>query len=104
VQTGGFSTVGKEAFSTAEEAADAALASDARIIVLCSSDETYPELAPAFAQRIKQRDPQRMVVLAGHPGDHAEAFKQAGFDEFIHIRSNVRETLASFQQKTGVAS
>jgi methylmalonyl-CoA mutase len=101
---GGFEIDGRKRFATAEEAADAALASGAAIAVLCSTDETYPELAPAFARRIKAARPALVVVLAGLPAEREAEFRAAGFDEFIHLRSNVRATLAQLQRLAGVLS
>jgi methylmalonyl-CoA mutase len=101
---GGFEIDGKKSFSTAEEAADAAVASGAAVAVLCSTDETYPELAPVFARRIKTAKPSLSVILAGHPGEREAEFRAAGFDDFIHIRSNVRTTLSQLQRLAGVLS
>lgn len=101
---GGFELDGKESFATAEEAADAAVASGAVAAVLCSSDETYPELAPVFAMRIKAARPSLAVILAGHPGEREAEYRAAGFDDFIHIRSNVRTTLFELQRLAGVLS
>jgi methylmalonyl-CoA mutase len=101
---GGFEMDGKKTFATAEEAADAAVASGAAIAVLCSTDETYPELAPAFVRRIKSAKPGLLVLLAGHPAEREAEFRAAGFDEFIHIRSNLRSTLAQLQRQAGLLS
>jgi len=101
---GGFEIDGKKSFATAEEAADAAVASGAVVAVLCSTDETYPELAPVFARRIKSAKPALSVILAGHPGEREAEFRAAGFDDFIHVRSNVRTTLAQMQRLAGVLS
>jgi len=98
----GFEVDRKRSFATAEEAAVAAAGSGAAIAVLCSTDETYPELAPAFARRLKAARPSVLVVLAGHPGVREQEFLAAGFDEFIHLRANVRTTLARLQRLAGI--
>lgn len=100
---GGFEMTGKEAFETGEAAAKAAAASGAPIVVLCSTDETYPELVPAFGKTLKAAKPEVALVLAGLPADAAvtTAFREAGVDEFIHVRANVREVLAKFLKKIG---
>jgi methylmalonyl-CoA mutase len=99
---GGFEVDGLKSFNTAEEAADAAIASGAAVAVLCSTDETYPELAPVFARRIKAAKPTLAVVLAGHPAEREPEYRAAGFDEFIHLRSNARTTLSELQRVAGV--
>lgn len=101
---GGFEPIAKQSFDTPEAAAAAAVASKAGVVVLCSTDDTYPALVPAFAQAVKAAAPKTIVVLAGLPADAAvvTAFRAAGIDEFIHIRANVYELLAKFQKQIGV--
>ncbi len=102
LQVGGFAVLGNNGFATVEEAAQAALASGAPIVVICSTDETYPELVPPLTQAIKAAKPETLVILAGYPTEHVEAFKAAGVDEFIHLRANLYDTLAWLQQKLGI--
>ena len=101
--TGGFEALAKQSFETAAAAATAAVASGASVVVLCSTDETYPELVPAFAQAVKAAKPAITVVLAGLPADAAvvTAFRTAGVDEFIHVRANVPQVLANLLKKIG---
>jgi methylmalonyl-CoA mutase len=105
--TGFFAVAGCEVitpsgFATAEDAANAACESGAEIAVLCSTDETYPVLVAPFCAAVKKLRSDMTVVLAGYPQDHIEAFRAAGVDEFIHIRSNVLETLRTLLGKKGV--
>ncbi len=92
---GGFEAIAKRNFESAEDAAQAALASGAPVAVLCSTDDTYPELAPTFARTIKTAKPGLRVVLAGLPGDPSlsDGYKAAGVDDFIHVRADVTATL-----------
>jgi methylmalonyl-CoA mutase len=101
---GGFETLGRETFETADAAAKAAVASGASVAVLCSTDETYPALVPVFAREVKSARPDLIVVLAGLPADPAvvEQYRTAGIDEFIHVRTNVRDVLARLLQRIGV--
>lgn len=101
---GAFEAIGNNGFETIEEAADAALASGARAVVICSTDATYPDLVPPLTKRIKTADPGIMVILAGYPKEHVETFKEAGIDEFLHIRSNALELLGKLQKHLGVIS
>lgn len=103
---GGFEAQGKQSFETADAAATAAIAAGARIVVLCSTDETYPALVPAFAQAVKTAKPDVTVVLAGLPTDPTvvAAYRSAGVDEFIHVRANVTELLAKFLKQIGASA
>jgi methylmalonyl-CoA mutase len=100
---GGFEAMGREAFATAEAAAQAAVGSEASIAVLCSTDETYPALVPVFAREVKAARPGLLVVLAGLPADPAvvEQYRAAGIDEFIHLRASVPDVLANILQQIG---
>jgi methylmalonyl-CoA mutase len=101
-RAGGFDILDNRGFPDVEKAAEAALASGAGVVVICSTDETYPDLVPPLAKAIKSVKPATHIVLAGWPKEHIEAFKQAGVDEFIHIRANCHEVLANALRKTGV--
>lgn len=100
---GGFELLAKQTFATADEAAQAAAASGAEVAVLCSTDETYPELVPAFAAALKAAKPSVSLVLAGLPADKAvqDAFAAAGIETFIHLRASVEDTLANLLKKIG---
>ncbi|MDQ5910258.1 MAG: methylmalonyl-CoA mutase [Pseudomonadota bacterium] len=100
---GGFETIYPAGFTSTDEAADAALKSGASIVVICSTDATYPELVPPLAQQLKQANAGLTVLLAGYPTDHIDAFKAAGVDDFIHINANCQALLTTLQKKMGIA-
>lgn len=100
---GGFETIYPAGFNTPDEAAAAALQSGAAVVVICSTDATYPEIVPALAQQLKQGKSDLTVLLAGYPADHIDAFKAAGVDDFIHMNANCQALLTTLQKKMGVA-
>jgi len=81
---------------------EAAVVSGASIFVICSTDETYPELVPPLAGAIKAAQPKAIVIVAGYPKDHIEAFKAAGVDDFIHVRANCHDMLLGLAAKLGI--
>ena len=83
----------------------AAVGSGAKVVVLCSTDDTYPALVPAFAGSVKAANSELVVVLAGLPAEPATiaAYRAAGVDEFIHVRANVCELLAKFLKQIGAS-
>jgi methylmalonyl-CoA mutase len=89
-------------YATVEEAVDAALASGARAVVLCSPDETYPALVQPFCALMKQRMPDAAIILAGYPQEHIDAFRSAGVHEFLHIRADVVATMQRIMVRMGV--
>ena len=54
----------------------------ADIVVICSSDEEYPQFAPDICTRLKRQ--AFVVVVAGNPPSVAE-LKSIGVDFFIHM-------------------
>jgi methylmalonyl-CoA mutase len=99
---GGFEAVYPLGFDSTDEAAEVALASGAKAVVICSTDATYPELVPPLAQKLKQANPGLTVLLAGYPIDQLDAFKAAGVDDFIHVNANCQALLSTLQQKMGI--
>ena len=82
-----------------EEALDQAAASKAAIVVLCSTDDTYPEIVPAFVPALKAKMPGVKVILAGYPTDQIEAHKASGVDDFIHIKVDCLAFLTNLQKE-----
>ena len=93
---GGFNTIDNFGFPKVEAGIAAAQKSHAEIVVICSSDEEYPEIAPAIYKALNQ---QATVVIAGYPKDSIEELQQLGIQHFIHVKSNVLEELKVFQRK-----
>ena len=89
-------------YATPEEAVDAAVASGAPAVVLCSTDETYPAIVPDFCALMKARSPSTMILLAGYPQEHIESYTEAGIEEFIHVRADVIAVLHHMLERMGV--
>ncbi len=91
----GYEIIDNLGFETVEEGVDAALAKEADVIVLCSSDDEYAELAP---KAFKYLDGRAEFVVAGAPAC-TEDLKTAGINDFVHVRCNVLETLRDFNNR-----
>ena len=103
LQVGAFEVLGNDGFKTVEEAADAARASGADAVVICSTDATYPEIVPALVPKLHEVLPKARVFLAGAaPKDLLETYKEAGIDEYISVRANCYEILESLQKQKGM--
>jgi methylmalonyl-CoA mutase len=81
--------------------ADRIAASEADLIVLCSSDAEYLALAIEVTTKLKALGRKTPVIVAGYP-DSAEQLKAAGVADFVHRRSNPMEVLAKWQQLLGI--
>ena len=91
----GYEIIDNLGFNTVQEGIDAAVAQNADVVVLCSSDDEYATLAP---EAFKVLDGRAEFVVAGAPAC-TEELQAQGITNFIHVRSNVLETLQAFNAK-----
>jgi len=84
-ETGGFDVIYEKGFDTPAEAISAAAVSGAKIIVICSTDDTYPEIVPAITAGIKSESADATLILAGYPKEQIEEHKKSGVDDFIYL-------------------
>jgi methylmalonyl-CoA mutase len=92
----GFEVMDNNGFNSVEEGVDAAVKAKADIIVLCSSDDEYPELVPKAVEAAKGK---AILVLAGYPKAIIDDLKAAGMENFIYAGQNVPEALTEYQNK-----
>ncbi|MBL8233238.1 MAG: hypothetical protein JNL98_32365 [Bryobacterales bacterium] len=78
---------------------DAVSLEPADLVILCSSDAEYPQLTPQVIARTTAP-----VVIAGYPKESIAALEAAGAAGFIHIGSNLADTLEAWQTRLGVAA
>jgi methylmalonyl-CoA mutase len=95
----GYKIIDNPGFSDLEEGMKAAFKAKANIIVLCSSDAEYQIFAPKVFKLIKNK---AILVVAGAPACMDE-LKAKGIRNFIHIRSNVLETLQYYHKILRIA-
>ena len=70
---------------------------EADLIVLCSSDAEYLDLARAIVPAVSVP-----VVVAGYPKAAIDDLKAAGVADFVHVQSNAVETLSTWQDRLGM--
>ncbi len=100
---GGFSVLQGPGAKTPAEAAEAAAKSGALATIVCSSDDTYPEIVPAFIEALRATGSTMPVILAGFPQDHIESLTKAGVQHFVHMRVNCLEFNHQLQTQFGIA-
>ena len=91
----GYEIIDNLGFDTVEQGVDAAIEKGADIVVLCSSDDEYAELAPAAFKYLNGR---AEFVVAGAPAC-MDDLKAIGINDYVHVRCNVLETLREFNAK-----
>ncbi len=94
----GYEVVDNLGFATVEEGVSAALEVVADIIVICSSDDEYVELAPAAYLLTKGK---AEFVVAGAP-TCTDDLKAIGIEHFVNVKTNVLEALQGFNVKLGI--
>ena len=72
--------------------------SPADLIILCSSDAEYLALAQEICSLTKVP-----VLVAGNPKDQAAELRAAGVRGFVHMQSDMLQTLTEWQDKLGIA-
>lgn len=94
-EVGGFEIIYPNGFATTDEAINSAIDSKAQVVVICSTDDTYPELVPPIVKGIKRNSKNIAVILAGYPKDQIEEHKKSGVDDFIYLGADVHQVLSS---------
>nr|WP_231036036.1 methylmalonyl-CoA mutase family protein [Pectinatus sottacetonis] len=103
LQVGAFDVLSNNGFKTTDEAVEAAKESGADVVVICSSDKTYPEIVPELAPKLKKALPDAELYLAGAaPKDLEPVYRKAGVDDFISVRANCYKILQFLQKKKGM--
>jgi len=87
----GFDIEDNIGFDSFEEGIEAAKVFGADIVVLCSSDDDYPEMAKVITEKLKGL----RIVVAGNPKSKKEIEKY-GISDFIHTKSNIYEELIKY--------
>ncbi|MCD4711573.1 MAG: methylmalonyl-CoA mutase subunit beta [Bacteroidales bacterium] len=89
----GYEIVDRPPFKTVDEGVAFCNAEGFDVVVLCSSDDAYGEIAPVVQKALNGKS---IVVVAGYPADSIESLRKAGMEHFIHMKSNLLETLTTF--------
>jgi methylmalonyl-CoA mutase len=93
---GGWRSIQGEGAADGDLAAAAAFQSGAPVTILCSTDESYPELAPAFVAGLRRREGEAgrrpaLILLAGHPPEQVDALRDAGVAGFLHVKGSMSD-------------
>jgi methylmalonyl-CoA mutase len=103
LNAGGIAALDNDGFVTLDAALTAFSASGCDSVVICGSDDQYPDWVPKLAPELRLRG-ARQLILAGRPGDHQSAYERAGITAFIYMGVDVITTLNDLLDRMGVAS
>ncbi len=96
---GGFSIKDLTGISSTEEGIKQCKQIKPDVVIFCSSDKEYIEHIPSLAGQIKNAT----LVVAGNPEKDIIALKKSGIKYFVHLRSNVLETLVMIHKERGIS-
>ena len=97
---GKFEVLRNNGFETTDVAIAAAKESGADIAIICSTDDTYPELVPVLAKGIKASTPGMKVMVAGAaPAELKDEWAAAGVDEYVNVKANCLAILTAIQKE-----
>jgi methylmalonyl-CoA mutase len=91
----GYEILDQPAFSSVEEGIEEAKKADPALIVMCSDDHTYSSLVPRLIEALGD---QSILVVAGYPKSTLEELQNAGIEHFIHVKTNLLESLRQFNK------
>ena len=92
-EAGGFETVTHTGGDDDASLAEAFRSSGANIACLCGSDAVYTKRAAPAAVALAPH--AKCLLLAGRPGEHEAAWRQAGVDDFAFVGADVLALLES---------
>lgn len=95
LKVAGIETIYTDGFANIEDCVKAFINSNANLLVICSTDEIYNEKASQLARLIKKAKPLTYIILAGNPGEKMNEYINSGIDDFIHIKSNIYDSLTT---------
>jgi methylmalonyl-CoA mutase len=103
LEAGGFDTVADSGGDDPTAAAARFTASGAAVACLCGDDDDYSARGHAFARALKAAG-ARWLALAGRPGDAANAWRDAGIDDFLFVGADAVAALRRAWAQVAAAS
>lgn len=101
-ETAGFAVDGARDFPGIDDAIAALGASKSNIAVITSDDGTYLEQVAPLAVAVKAAKPGVILLVAGAPGENEAAWRAAGVDHFVNVRTNNYELNQQLLKGAGV--
>ncbi|MEY4578108.1 MAG: hypothetical protein RL701_2811 [Pseudomonadota bacterium] len=103
LNAGGIAVLDNEGFNSPEAAVAAFKAANTDTVVICGSDDQYPEWVPQLAPALRQQGARQIIVAGRAQGDQQASFEQAGVSTFIFVGVDVVSTLGQLLDAMGVA-
>jgi methylmalonyl-CoA mutase len=100
-EVGGFDVIYPNGFTKTDDAVKSAADSKSEAVVICSTDDTYPEIVPPLVRGIKEKKKDVVVILAGYPKNQIEEHQKSGIDDFIYYGADVHQIISRLFKSIG---
>lgn len=100
-EVGGFEIIYPNGFTSIDEAVDSAINSKSSAVIICSTDDKYKEVVPEIAKKLKSKNKNMQIILAGYPKDKIKKYKKAGVDDFVYMGADALKILNSLHDNIG---
>ncbi|TGK59398.1 methylmalonyl-CoA mutase [Leptospira wolffii] len=97
----GITTIDPGSYESAEEALAGIAKENPQVVVFCSSDEEVSDWVAKILPKIQGTN-KPLALVAGYPKDTVPALEAAGIGGFLHVKSNLLETLTDLQKRLGI--
>ena len=91
----GYEIIDNPGFKSVDEGVEAAKITKPDIVIICSSDEEYKDIAEPIFNALKD---DTIIVLAGYPKEMIEKLYKIGLTNLIHVKSNLLDELSRYQK------
>jgi methylmalonyl-CoA mutase len=100
-EVGGFEIINSDGFADVNKAINSGIKEKPEAIIICSTDDNYKKLVPAFTKKMRTKKINIPLILAGYPKDKVEEYKNLGIDDFIFLGADAYKILSSLLNKIG---
>jgi methylmalonyl-CoA mutase len=101
-EIGGLEVIYPKAFKQVSKLIQDIERQEAGVVVFCSTDENYRDFVVDAARKIKQKNHDLQIILAGFPGEYRDEYHKAGVDDFIYLKADIPGILIKIFKNFGV--
>jgi len=98
----GFEIIENNRFNDADEGVEVVGTNNPDMVVLCCADSELKEYVAKIYCKLKNARLKPKLMVAGYPPDLIKNLQEQGVTEFIHIKSDIVETIKKYQKHFGI--
>ena len=98
----GFKIVENNRFTDVDEGIAQLAIQKPDMVVICTSDGEYKEYVAKVTCKLKNVALKPFIIVAGFPAEIIQDLKEMGVYDFIHLKSNILESIEKYQKEFGI--